>query len=106
MSQITQLDTISCMRCGDVVPQSDCVILDEDHLCPECATDHTFTCEHCGRHEWNENDYGDDDISLCEYCRDEHYVACTDCGSLIRRAYANYEEQALEDIVLLQLNLP
>lgn len=85
-------NTFVCSRCGEEFSNEDCIVMNEELLCLDCADEHTIVCRVCGERLWQEDNAGDEDIPLCQYCRDRYYLSCTSCGRLIHEDDAYYME--------------
>lgn len=64
--------------------------IDSKNICQDCADNETFTCNDCGKLDWNDNGstiYNDEYV--CEKCR-ENYSSCNGCDNLYPSDDMNY----------------
>lgn len=91
-------ETLTCVCCGAEVHRDHVCYVGDQPLCPDCADEETFVCDHCGFRHWNSDNQGSGPLDLCPDCREEYYVACHICGRLVRTSEACYEEDDEEGL--------
>ena len=45
-------DTFTCSHCGKIHPVWERTVFDGQALCPDCFSEHTALCAHCGTRVW------------------------------------------------------
>ena len=81
-----------CSCCGATIETDDYYTFEGSILCDDCYHSETVTCEHCGDRIWADDNAGTDSMPLCNSCYDDYYTTCECCGRIIRRDYANYDD--------------
>jgi hypothetical protein len=87
-SKITDVITITCQECGNLINEGNEVIYYDGEVivCSRCSDRYQRTCFSCGetglsQHQ-NWYDVGDGNEIICEYCREDYYSYCPKCEKL------------------------